>query len=420
MKSIKKRQIILTTYLIINVLYLLVGIIMQYNSIITYKKFSYGLIVFLIFNIITILFLTIKKQFKIKSQDLIMIALIIFGIISTIFAYNPKYALFGFRGRYEGLLQITYYITLMFISTFIEKKYKKPIIYTILLTGFINVCCALNQLMDILALLLYKNIDFQTIKGFITNSNFYGSYILMCLGYTVGLYIETESKKPKIILYLLMIVFIIGLLISNTLSCTIGFIAILIYIIIYCIKTKKIKKLIIILLTSIVTFFILAKQDMTYIGNSLMQTKNEVIEMTNGNTSDSFGTNRIHIWKNMIKRIPENTLHGIGIDNLYYLFDGKPLTIYNGKVYYDKAHNEYLHTLLTQGVFAAISYVTLYLYAVMKGINKTFKCKEIYLILPIGGYLVQAFFNISVIEVAPIFYIGLGFLLERNEKTTSK
>jgi hypothetical protein len=41
------------------------------------------------------------------------------------------------------------------------------------------------------------------------------------------------------------------------------------------------------------------------------------------------------------------------------------------------------------------------------------KNKEIYLILPIIGYLVQAQFNISVIEVAPFFYIGLGLLIDR-------
>ena len=47
-----------------------------------------------------------------------------------------------------------------------------------------------------------------------------------------------------------------------------------------------------------------------------------------------------------------------------------------------------------------------------------YKNKEIYLLLPVIGYLVQAFFNISVIEVAPLFYISLGLLVDRKEKIT--
>lgn len=415
MKKAKNKQLILTTYLIINVLYMLIGIMLWSNHKILYETFSKGLIVLLGTNILAIITLLINKKYKPQKSDYIMVLLIIFGIISTIFAYNPKYALFGFKGRYEGLFQITYYITLMFISTFIEKKYKKPIIYVLLFTGFINVCVALNQLLDNLSQLLYKEVDFQNIKGFITNSNFYGTYILMCLGYTTGLYLDSKTRKEKIILYLLMILFIIGLLISNALSCTIGFIGILIYIIIYCIKTKTIKKATIITLTFIITLITLSKLDMTYIGNSLIQTKDEVKEISKGNNNDKFGTDRIFIWKNMMQKVPENTLTGIGIDNLYYLFDGKPLLGYNGTIYYDKAHNEYLHTLLTQGLFAAITYTILYLFTLLKGIEKSFKNKETYLLLPIGGYLIQAFFNISVIEVAPIFYIGLGFLLDRNE-----
>lgn len=416
MKKQNKTQLILTSYIIINILYLFIGIIMQYHRIIKYQKFSYGLIILLIINIITILTLIIKKKYKFQKIDYIIISIIIFGIISTIFAYNPKHALYGFKGRYEGLLQILYYITLMIISSHIEKKYKKTIIYVILFTGFINTYQALHQLTEILPTLPYKNQDLQIIKGYITNSNFFGTYILMCLGYATGLYLDCKIKKRQIIYYLLMLLFIMGMFISNALSSTIGFIAILIYITIYCIKTKKIKKILIVLLTSLLTLLALSKLNMTYIGKSLIQTKTEVTEITKGNSSDTYGTNRIYIWKNMLKKVPENTLHGIGIDNLYYLYDGEPLTSPDKRFYYDKAHNEYLHTLLTQGIFATIAYVTLYLFIVTKGIEKNYKQKETYLILPVGGYLVQAFFNISVIEVAPIFYIALGLILDRNEK----
>ena len=46
--------------------------------------------------------------------------------------------------------------------------------------------------------------------------------------------------------------------------------------------------------------------------------------------------------------------------------------------------------------------------------SNNYKEKSIYLILPVIGYLIQAFFSFSVIEVAPIFYISLGLLVDRD------
>ena len=60
-----------------------------------------------------------------------------------------------------------------------------------------------------------------------------------------------------------------------------------------------------------------------------------------------------------------------------------------------------------------LSYLVLYGIIVLNGIKNSFKDKKVYLILPIIGYLVQAQFNISVIEVAPFFYIALGLSVDR-------
>jgi putative inorganic carbon (HCO3(-)) transporter len=70
--------------------------------------------------------------------------------------------------------------------------------------------------------------------------------------------------------------------------------------------------------------------------------------------------------------------------------------------------------LITQGIFSLIAYLSLYGTIIIKKIKS--KEKNIYLILPIIGYLTQAFFNISVIEVAPFFYISLGILNSRYDE----
>ena len=76
----------------------------------------------------------------------------------------------------------------------------------------------------------------------------------------------------------------------------------------------------------------------------------------------------------------------------------------------DKAHNEFLQTFITEGIIGLLIYLGLYISVIKNGIKNSFKNENIYFILPIIGYLVQAFFNISVIEVAPLFYIALGLV----------
>lgn len=83
---------------------------------------------------------------------------------------------------------------------------------------------------------------------------------------------------------------------------------------------------------------------------------------------------------------------------------------------FDKAHNEYLQILVTEGIFCFLSYIALYGIIFFYGVKNSIKNKELYLILPIIGYIVQAFFNISVIEVAPIFYMTLGLCIEDLEE----
>ena len=67
-----------------------------------------------------------------------------------------------------------------------------------------------------------------------------------------------------------------------------------------------------------------------------------------------------------------------------------------------------------------ISYLLLYGIIVIKELIYIFKEKEVFLILPVLGYLIQAFFNISVIEVAPIFFIILGLGIRYKDKKERK
>lgn len=415
---IKNNKILL--YIIINILYIFISsflvVIWKHYK---YKTFGRSMIIAFILNLIVSISIFIyhrfiKKDYKFKWCDLLLVFITIFAIISLIFAERFDKALYGEAIRFEGIFAILYYLTLFYLSSFVKKKDKIKIIYVILFTGFFQAMFAILQKAQSPLVSTIKHKREIWAIGFTNNPNFLGSYMLMCLSISYGLFIDEKDRLKKILIYIVSIVILGGLLASNTMSCIVSLFGVFILLLIYSIKIKRFKELLIIFISFISLLFFFQKGRLTNLVNDIVKTKNETIEISKGNVNEKYGTNRIVIWKETLKIIPDHLWHGVGIDNFAYAFNGKALTY--KKYIFDKAHNEYLQTLVTQGIFSFISYLTLYSLVVIEGFKNNFRKGKIYLILPVVGYLIQAFFNISVIEVAPIFYILLGLQIERDKK----
>lgn len=415
MKKIIKNNI-LEIYICLNILFIFINSFLFTYNIIEFKQFGSEIIYVSFINLIVsiIVFIHrkfIRRKYKFNILDILILLILFFGLISVIFAIDSRYALEGFLGRYEGFYATLYYFTLLYISSFIKKKNKKYIVYLILFTGVIQAFFGYLQKTDSGIVDKIDNDGILWAIGLTNNPNFFGSYMLLSLSFALGLFIEEKERIIQIVLGAVILILSIGLLISDTLSCLIGLIIVLILLFIYCIKNKKIKKLIIPIVIIVSSFIILNRFNLTALASDFLKTKNETVEIAKGNVNDNFGTKRMAIWKETLKIVPDNLVHGVGIDNMGVAFDGGPLII--GRKIIDKAHNEFLQILVTEGIFCLICYLVFYGIIIYKGSIRTFKKKEIYLLLPVVGYLVQAMFNISVIEVAPIFYISLGLLIER-------
>lgn len=417
----------LTFWIMVNMFYILIG---SYFSTVTYTishtDFAKGLIPLLIINVI-IGIVICKKGYCRKNIIYIFMALIVvFGIIATIFAVNLETSLFGFEFRNEGLFSIMYYFSLLFLCGFVKGKHKKTIIFFIFIIGIINCIYSIFEAFGgpnvIKVVHPSENPDKTVIlaytwaRGLLINPNFFGTFMLICLAYSIGLFIDEKTKKMSIVYILLSALFMYGLLISNTLSVVVGLFFVGLTVLIYCIKNKNYKKLIILIIALLSIFGLAIIQEKTTIIKDLTKTGEETVEIAKGNAKDEYGTRRMYVWKNTLKIVPKYLLHGVGIDNFYYAFGDEPLYTPGRNIYYDKAHNEYLQILITEGIFCLIAYLCMYAIVTYKGIKTSFKNKEIYLILPVIGYLVQAFFNISVIEVAPIFFIAMGLCMNNETK----
>lgn len=129
--------------------------------------------------------------------------------------------------------------------------------------------------------------------------------------------------------------------------------------------------------------------------------------------SEKSGSGRLLIWKITSDAIKKSPIIGTGLDTLQSRllrdnFDGYTYYVNTKKAGIDKAHNEFLEYWACGGILTLISYVAL----IGVILTKLFKRREddrckIYFLM-ILGYVIQSFFNISVIGVAPLYWILLG------------
>ncbi len=429
MKIVKKiYEIVATIVLILLICFLNIGTIniimnnMDYLQFSKYLSYYGGL-----FLVLYIIGKIINKE-KPKPKDFIILMLGILAYLSYHFAFNKDIALNGVSTRNEGLWSILTYYTTFLVATMIPKKNQKIVMYTLLLTGIFQIIVGTIQTLRITNIFGYDRSNnwsthFKFASGTVGNPNFYSTYILMCLMYAYGSFLKSK-KISNILLYLVLaIIFIYGLIIGNTTSCILAFFIIVIITLLKKINKQNIKKIIcgtiIIIPITVLGVLILDNYTNHRITKEMNNNIQEIKEIFETGITDETGNYRIYIWKETLKRVPKYIYTGIGLDNFSMIDDGKILCAGKGKNYqcFDKAHNEYLQKLITEGIFSILIYILLIIYTIYTFYkNKKYKSIHYYaLFLSFIGYLIQAFFNISVIPVAPIFYLIMGFLNSKIE-----
>ncbi len=130
--------------------------------------------------------------------------------------------------------------------------------------------------------------------------------------------------------------------------------------------------------------------------------------------NDDWGTHRGYIWRNALEQFSDFSLFkkliGYGPETFGILLMHKTYNNpYNQT--FDSAHNEYLQFLLTVGIVGLISYLTFILSCIKESFSS--KNKNPYIIAMTFGvicYSVQAFVNLNLPIVTPVFWVLLGMI----------
>ena len=396
-------------------LFKLISYVLYLNGIIENSyNFNHVYVLWLSLPIFIILYMVSLIYKKIAYTDIIIYFLIILAIISTVFAQNINISIFGETNRNEGLLTIlNYYFVFLNVKNLCDKKYKIKIINLFLILGIFQVLYSILQVYTDFDFIKHFSKEYMAM-GLCGNPNFFGSYMVMLVLISSTLYL----LKDKMIYLILSFIYALGLFLANSTAPFIGSILGLIFLIIFSFKNVNKINLIKLIALFVILFFIndyffnlryeTIKED-----NRRYNIKYEITDTVNSivskNEKYNYGSSRIRLWKNLIPIAKEYYLFGAGLDNLRVVYPKDKGLIY------DKAHNIYYQIFITNGIYALSIYCLLCLIIFIKG----FKFKDnLYIALYIAfiGYSIQAFGNISVIDVAPYFFIILGLLYSKDNE----
>lgn len=357
-----------------------------------------------------------KENYPTIFEDKLLLLYLLLIMLSTAFSYNHLYSLIGYSNRFEGLITLIMYFFVFFITyrnfEFSNKYFRIFIISTILLSlyGIIQYF-GYDPMPQELARVTFVERSHSTFG----NPNFYGTYLTLVLPIAAFAYMKTGT-----LVYLIATGSVyFSLLTSFTRSGWVGsFFAF--GIVLYSAVKKKFKRkyiFLLIVMLLVITAVVEIESEGRVISRLLSITEDagKVFEQADG--YEDAGANRIFIWKRVIPLILERPLLGFGPETLGEVFSERHMDEvveeYGREIIFDKAHNEYLHIAVTTGVPSLIIYL-IFVFSILKRAYR-YRNKNI-MIIPlmasIIGYLIQAFFNLSIITVAYIYWAFLGILLK--------
>lgn len=423
---IKKIEKISFLYFIILITYLFISSFLYCYQMIDSTILSKYLV---LFGVIGFLLYFIYKIFdkNIQTHDILIIMMAIFSFLSYYYAYNPIVAFIGFKSGREGLLVIlTYYIVYLVATIIHNDKYKKYLFAILTVYGIFQFLYALLQAYSISQLFGISIVgEYGYPSALFSNSNFYGSFSVLLAGLWITKYVFDDTDRINFIHLLITELFLSSIYLSGAMSSFVGLCSMLIVILFLLYIQRKnnlnikkaVFKIFILLLTFSFLYFLYSCTSKVSVSQDIAEVASQAVTAVESGVEDSFGSGRIHIWKEGFYYFKKYRYYftGIGIDNFFYLGHGKMIRDYNTGYFIYKAHNEYLQILFCEGIFKFITYLSFLIYLFLKAFTRILKDrKKNYLFFSIFvafiGYSVQAFFNISITRVAPIYFLICGLL----------
>lgn len=357
----------------------------------------------------------VRDFIKNEPWNLFFAILILWSVVCTLKSSDVQTSFLGSTYRYEGLKAYFYYAAIYSCAHIIrDDKARKCIM---------NTYAGVSVLLGICLVFQNNNLfGFDRIFAYggatvFCQFNHMGYYLNMSVMIMAGLFIASEKMISKIVYALGMAFQLYCLLLNNTFGAYLGAMTgLLILSVIYIIRTKSVKKMIIpVLIFVTVSGLSMSGRIRTISGENL--TKNfEVLAhdtqliAQNADDADRAGTGRMGMWKAGLKMVPESPVFGYGPEMINKEYFAKYMN------YTERVENEYLQYMIFLGIPGLLLYLTAFATMIvcqLKNINKL----GLITIASAGcvaGYLVGAFVGNSMYYTAPYMYMFLGLATKRD------
>lgn len=381
----------------------------------------------LVISFITMMLLKKQPLNDLIKKDIINMFLMIYLlllIISVFFAGNINLAIWGNPGRWEGIVTIILYMSLFIIArsfTRLDDRFLMIVLVTACIVSIYGIMqtFGIDPFPRDVLRINWGSRSFSTMG----NPNFLGSYLVLILPVSIYLYVIKEKQIGALGYGILFYC----LLSTNTRGAWLGAIVeIIIFVgihfVYYRYTTKEFYKYIILFILTVCIILIYNYNTGGALLSRFLTISSDAKGfLAMGDSSDYMGSNRGFIWKRVVELIKRKPFVGYGIENLGEAFDQyykqDILEILKLDFEVDKAHNEYLNIAVTTGVPSLIAYM-IFIISIFKTGFHNIKHNSVFILLAasVTGYLIAAFFNISVVAVAYIYWIYIGFLAMDNKK----
>ena len=365
-------------------------------------------------SILTLLILNRKWDNSIFSWlSIVYLSLV---LLSSIFAHDPLLAFAGatnYGGRFEGFATISIYVILFYASRNYLVVTKRKLIWALSFLSLVSLY-ALVQYYQFDPLVIYKNYR-PMIFSTIGNQNFLGSLMVMLCSLSFGLSVYYK----KWYYFLFLIFFFSALLASQTRGCWIALGIVIIGYVTFVIIFDKTKFLGLLLALSVMVG---AAFTLNFTKKNTLSKRTKSIRTEIKMKDEYGGSGRLKIWEITWGVIKGHPVLGTGPENLKPVLKAeykKELNAYYRMkgVTIDKAHNEYLHIAVVTGIPSLLTYLSILVIIFWRNITQVKRDKtKLIVAFAVFAYLAQAFSNISVIAVAPLFWILLGYFSRKTKE----
>lgn len=364
---------------------------------------------------------TLRKTLLKSSGEKLLLLYLSLALVATAFSVDPYVSFFGSVDKLHGWLA-----WFCFISMFFFAYHLIPAGKTVAIIQTLVYASTLVAIYGILQHFFLEHIPGAGVQAerytgfvkswaFFDNPNHFGTYLVIVMLLAMTLYLMAKTTKQWAIYLgincLLLVPMLYTLSRGSWIALLLGM-GLFTLFVVY--KQKHLWKRWGILLASyIIIFTTVNVSDSSFYFNRMASVGEDINSvLTDMDDSHRAGSGRWGIWKRSLEVARDNPLLGTGPStfSLVYFTTEEQRAASS----LDNSHNDYIEIAMSMGLPALLVYLAFFVVVLKKSLAAVHhlhgreKILMTGLIIVLVSYLVKVMFNISVVTIAPIFWLLVG------------